>query len=359
MVKLKLEVERTPYQHLEDFRQSFPGVVNKKGILSLCVGKEVFSVKEFKLESTSNNIFEASIPQGWDRIYVTLAGKQQSILIPKKISSKINLEIEALPLLQELEEIYFVLKNTPSDKSFNTFSFLKIRQKIQETPELRENKNIKELLDVITEELKSHRLYDLGKPDIPNVGIGFVNGICNDFKNAWISAEYISKLSGGCNVYSTYNETNGIFYDLVKCAKGLYHIKSKPVYLLHKMWGDFFEKSSPDAKFLMICHSQGAIHVRNALEAYSPELRKRIVVIAVAPGAYINPAHCAKVYHYRASGWKDIVPMIDGSGQVAAKDTVNVLSSDPEAALFDHTFRSPTYQLALKEKLDQYLSNQL
>jgi hypothetical protein len=65
----------------------------------------------------------------------------------------------------------------------------------------------------------------------------------------------------------------------------------------------FFEKSSANVKFLMICHSQGAIHVRNALLDYSPELRKRILVVAIAPAAYIYRETCAKVIHYRAE-WR-------------------------------------------------------
>ena len=39
----------------------------------------------------------------------------------------------------------------------------------------------------------------------------------------------------------------------------------------------------------MYCHSQGVIHVRNALIDYPEELRQRILVVAISPGGYIYP----------------------------------------------------------------------
>ena len=82
--------------------------------------------------------------------------------------------------------------------------------------------------------------------------------------------------------------------DLPECLMGLDYIATEPVRQLHKMWNSFFEKSSANAKFLMVCHSQGAIHVRNALLDYPPELRERILVVAITPAAYIYKVTCAK-----------------------------------------------------------------
>ena len=67
-------------------------------------------------------------------------------------------------------------------------------------------------------------------------------------------------------------------------------------------------------KFLMICHSQGAIHVRNALLDYPPNLRSRIIVVAVAPGAYIYRKSCDTATHYRVRAARDPVPRIDREG---------------------------------------------
>jgi YD repeat-containing protein len=124
---------------------------------------------------------------------------------------------------------------------------------------------------------------------------------------------------------------------------------------LDKMWNSFFEKNSANAKFLMICHSQGAIHVRNALLDYPPELRERILIVAIAPGAYIYKETCGNVFHYRAEWWRDFVPRLDRSGAKREKDTITTLSSHPDASAFDHEFMSPTYQRELRKHITNYI----
>ena len=64
----------------------------------------------------------------------------------------------------------------------------------------------------------------------------------------------MSRLSGGVNVHGVYNATHGNDTDLAECGLGLNDIATEPVRQLHKMWNSFFEKSSANAKFLMICH---------------------------------------------------------------------------------------------------------
>ncbi|MCB1181740.1 MAG: DUF687 family protein, partial [Chlamydiia bacterium] len=200
------------------------------------------------------------------------------------------------------------------------------------------------------------RLFDLGLKEAENIAIGFINGVWNDFDSAYNNAKYLSKLTGGYNIHSVYNATHGKSPDLKECRMGLKYTATEPVRLLHKMWNSYFEKSSVDAKFLMVCHSQGAIHVRNALLDYPPELRKRIIVVTVAPGAYIYQKTCAQVIHYRnASIKRDFIPHIDKSGADREQDTIINLVSHPEAAFFDHEFQSLTYQDALVRRLNEFL----
>ncbi|MBS0622015.1 MAG: DUF687 family protein [Verrucomicrobia bacterium] len=201
--------------------------------------------------------------------------------------------------------------------------------------------------------------YDLSGDSIPNLssdlGIGFINGIWNDFEGARASTQYLSKLAGGYNIHAVYNATHGRGVDVYECELGLKYIATEPVRQLHKIWNSFFELSSAGAKFLMICHSQGAIHVRNALLDYPPELRERILVVAIAPAAYIYQETCAQVIHYRAEGWRDFVPRLDRAGAKREKDTIVTLASHPDAAAFDHAFMSPTYQKLLKQQIINYI----
>lgn len=203
--------------------------------------------------------------------------------------------------------------------------------------------------------------YDLSIDGLPNLTndlrIGFINGIWNNFKASKESAEYVARLAGGSNVHAVHNATHGQM-DLAECLMGLNYTATEPVRQLHKMWSSFFEKSSANAKFLMICHSQGAIHVRNALLDYPPELRERILVVAIAPAAYIYQETCAKVIHYRAEWWRDIVPRFDSVGAKRAKDSVVTLASHPKASAFDHEFMSPTYQERLQHHIRRYVKYQ-
>lgn len=195
-----------------------------------------------------------------------------------------------------------------------------------------------------------------GFPNLPNdLGIGFINGIWNDSKGSKESVEYLSRLSGGYNIHAVFNATHGTCVDLKECKNGLNYIATEPVRQLHKMWNSFFEKSSANAKFLMICHSQGAIHVRNALLDYPPELRERILVVAIAPAAYIYQETCAKVIHYRAEWWRDFVPRIDKAGARREQDSIITLASHRKASAFDHEFISPTYQRELRKHIQNYI----
>ncbi len=112
------------------------------------------------------------------------------------------------------------------------------------------------------------------------------------------------------------------------------------------------------AVFRMICHSQGAVHVRNALLDYSPELREKILVVAIAPAAYIYQETCSQVIHYRAEWWRDIFPRLDRAGARREKDTIVTLRSHQDAPYFDHTFMSPTYQESLQHHIRRYIKSQ-
>ena len=91
------------------------------------------------------------------------------------------------------------------------------------------------------------------------------------------------------------------------------------------MWDNFFDESSNDAMFLMSCHSQGVIHVNNALLSYSKERRKHIFVLAIAPPIYIDKKICAEVVHIRAKPLRD--PFLGGQvyGAIGITKTVKLL----------------------------------
>jgi hypothetical protein len=197
-------------------------------------------------------------------------------------------------------------------------------------------------------------IYYLTYPDMPNGEIAFINGINHKPKRAVKCLNFVGEMAGKKKAFAIYNPTDGLFGDLRKCYHELFKYKlSDPVLILHRKWNDFFETHTHGERYLQFCHSQGAIQVRNALLHYPEELRKRIIVVAIAPAAYISEAICSRAYHYVSR--RDIVPYIDRHGRKMCKDTIVMLTPHQNAAFFDHHFLSPTFKPAIKYHLMEYL----
>lgn len=196
-------------------------------------------------------------------------------------------------------------------------------------------------------------LYSLqNRTDPKNGRIGFINGIMNDFASAYSKAIEISHLSGGFNVHGVHNATNGLATDIKECRLGKQGKITPPVWHLHKMWDDFFldESTDPNAKFLLICHSQGAIHTQNALRTYDPELRQRIVVISVAGASTIDKNLCHSI-HYLVS--RDPVPML----REEKEESTNLTYVKPNG-LINHSFSNPIYYEPLQRHIEKFINDQ-
>lgn len=211
---------------------------------------------------------------------------------------------------------------------------------------------------------------NLGRPAPPNGGcIGFENGVgCADY-HAYSNAEYLSSLGGGVNVHYTYNPSNaympflkalgplglgiGVVLDLFRCYNELINYACYPsVKRLHAQWDAFFAGAHPEQRYLHFCHSEGCIITRNALMTYDRELRERIIVVAIAPAAYIDNYLCSEVHHYCSE--RDIVPYLDFRGRVRCRDTTTILKPHKNAPKVDHGFQSETYQPYLEMHINDH-----
>lgn len=197
-----------------------------------------------------------------------------------------------------------------------------------------------------------------GYPDLPRCEVAFINGMNHRPQRACKCAGVLVGITEGYNVYTVYNPTDGVFGDLKKGYHELFHLKATPpVFQLHDKWNAFFANSDERELFLQFCHSQGAIQVRNALIRYPHELRKRIVVVAIAPAAYIPDAICHHALHYVSR--RDIVHHLDYVGKKLCKESTVTLTPHPEAAFFDHHFLSPTYRPAIEHHLKEFLKKEV
>jgi hypothetical protein len=179
------------------------------------------------------------------------------------------------------------------------------------------------------------------------IAIVFCNGILNTFAGAEANAKKISEMAGGSQVRGVYNCTYGVL-DIIECALGLLRIGTDPVEELHKLWDEEFARMGENGIIIQECHSQGCIHVRNALERYDPAKRKNIHLIATAPGGYISEDICGSVIHLVSK--RDFVPYLDFIGRSKNKQNIVMLDPHPDAHWWDHNFDSKTYTDARRDR---------
>lgn len=212
----------------------------------------------------------------------------------------------------------------------------------------------------------SHRVRKNGELDSP-LRIGGINGIWNSAAVAtqnWLS---LIEKAGGYTVDWVYNHSTGYISDALEViGLNLFGYSPYTSALLRQNWLEFHEENAlnPDVKYLQICHSQGAVHVRNALENVSDEIRKRVVVVALAPAAIVPSNLCFRSYNYASKN--DIVYLVEkvydmtvGRFKANQEDKFRelvLLDPHPKAPLFDHEFLSPTLMSMTEEHVKRYIA---
>jgi RHS repeat-associated protein len=226
--------------------------------------------------------------------------------------------------------------------------------------------------------------FQVGSFDLPNGGIGFINGISNQLKQALKSAERLSQYAQGAKIYGVYNATNwdsigavstgidvidymlskgsnvidctlstGI--DVIECMLGRVGIHTPTVQLSKDKWNAFFATHGPEAKFLDICHSGGAEHVKNALLTSPKSVQQRIIVLAIAPSVIIPEHLCYKSDNYISR--RDFVTHLDVIGKLEYGDQLKILEPHPDANFWDHDFLSPTFQEKIERHILEYIKD--
>lgn len=207
-----------------------------------------------------------------------------------------------------------------------------------------------------------------------NCCIAWINGINNTLQESKESASYIHSLAGGLTVSGIYNCTHGPVVDVLEAAF-LNHQGYSPntAELLQDEWTKFHEanRNNPNAKLLQVCHSQGAIDVKNALTGSSPEIQNRVIVVAIAPAAVVPRHLCFQSYNYASENdfiYKleppppppvvalsiDSVIIPTFGEPMDHRGELILLAPHPEAEGIDHPFKSPTYQPILRKIIEIY-----
>jgi hypothetical protein len=190
----------------------------------------------------------------------------------------------------------------------------------------------------------------------PQYRIFGINGIGTSLDEALGHGDYLSDsiVNGEC--IWVYNKTNDIDFDILETLVFNYGgISINTAAELKDNWTKFHELNlkNPKLKCLQFCHSQGALHVKNALRGCPQEIRDRVIVVAIAPASVIPKDLCYESYNYVSS--RDAVPYGEliydaifkphhfGLSLKHLKELI-LLPAHPDESLFDHGIRSKTFR---------------
>ena len=202
-------------------------------------------------------------------------------------------------------------------------------------------------------------IYDLSKQGRHSwcpekIRICYINGINTSFNEARGTVSQLSELAGGLNIYGVYNPSFSFIGDLCISLSLLIRTKTKTQQCIKELWDDFFSSSDKDGLLLQICSNQGAIFVRNALEEYNPEFRKRICVLALAPAVHINPNLCCQITSLQT--FFDPIPKLDLIGLCRFNKTIKFLNPHKEVfSLIDSPNSSSFFRYIQKSLLNFFI----
>ncbi|HVW99958.1 MAG TPA: hypothetical protein VHA52_05945 [Candidatus Babeliaceae bacterium] len=212
--------------------------------------------------------------------------------------------------------------------------------------------------------------FDVGEKRLSRGCIGGINGMGNQVEEAQKHGSYLSELAGHYAVEWVYNHSNSIPVDVAESLLFNYQGISAPAKRLQENWAKFHEKhkSDPAAKYLQFCHSQGALHVRNALLYAPAEVRDRVIVVAIAPATIVPKSLCFDAFNYASK--RDPIPYgeaalhagLDGPpvqfiGQIAQEAHRELILLDPHPEVWgpDHDFVSPTFKSVIVHRLREFI----
>lgn len=231
---------------------------------------------------------------------------------------------------------------------------------------------------LIVSEFSDYRSPGVRKPDI---GIGFINGIANSIEYAIENVNYIYSLAQGHSIELFYNQTDGLFYDLLGAMLS-YDVDgaSKEVNQLKEAWYQFDEvnKGNLGAKYLQICHSHGGAYVKKALEDCPQEIRDRVIVVNIAITTIIPRELCYQSYNYASENdYLNIGEMLkayDPNLTMGLKQWAQMVKHRDEIVWLEgsygpwwvpgmiyrlcymhHEFRDPIFQQVIADHITDYL----
>ena len=231
------------------------------------------------------------------------------------------------------------------------------------------------IAEIPAPELQKTHLFTTAGKRSSSCCIGGINGINTSLNNAVDHANYVGQFAQGQSIDWVYNNSHGAVAGLAEVFVNYLGISPNTAQELRDNWVAFHEsnRNNPKARYFQICHSQGAIHVKNALSGLPQEIRDRIIVLAIAPAAVVPDELCFASFNYASK--RDIVPMgelvfagffdtddvVQSQGMKIAQERhqeLILLDPHPDATGIDHDFQSPTFLQIIDKHVQDYIAHQ-
>ena len=186
--------------------------------------------------------------------------------------------------------------------------------------------------------------YQLNRKDLRNGRIGYINGMGCSFEQAVKDAVRLSD-----HIAQQYN---------LHCIHSSYHgsvASENAVKLLKQQWIDFFKLHSSASKYLQICHSNGATHVKNALESMDEAIRQKIIVVSIAPAVFLPKGLCLQSFHYLIKN--DPIPIfaLFSKRMFNQTDEGVIVLPDHEDGSHPHDPHGSSYTNAIEKVVRKYI----
>jgi len=213
----------------------------------------------------------------------------------------------------------------------------------------------------------------LGKRE-PHIRIGGINGMHTVFDEALAHANYLSSFAHGQSIDWVHNASHGLVLDLSEIALlNFQGISPNTAELLRNNWESFHQANldRPNAKYLQFCHSQGALHVRNALMQAPKEIQDRVIVVAVAPAVLLTDEICYDATNIACKG--DVIPYselsrqssMDADEPLQTKRMEELMERYKDLILVDpvpeteyaHDFQNPAFKKKINDIIEDYIKS--
>ena len=231
-----------------------------------------------------------------------------------------------------------------------------------------------DLFDIPFPDRGSTRINTTGERN-SRLRIGGINGVNTSWDEAFSHAKYIGELALGKSIEWTYNRSHSLLVDLAEVMH-LNYLEYSPTNanVLLENWITFHKENQkrPNAKYLQIAHSQGALHVRNALLEAPPEVRNRVIVVAIAPAGVVPQAYCFRSFNYACEG--DAIPAYESvniyrqylkrlvsereyNTVMARRKELIILKRHPNATGSPHDFEGVSFRERIQFHITDYLEH--